>query len=75
MCFGSLVKSSLLCPSDHSGSDQVIRGVHQDAAHRLRGVRSLSEAAIPTALQRPHQVRAHSRPSVLSLTQSDDDLR
>lgn len=46
--------SSLL---DHGGGDKVLRGVHQDSAHRLRGVRSLSETALPSALQRPDQVR------------------
>lgn len=59
-CVRAVLKMSF--PSslvDHSGGDQVLRGVHQDSAHRLRGVRSLSETALPSALQRPHQVSRH----------------
>lgn len=41
---------------DHSGGHKVLCGVHQDSAHRLRGVRPLSETALPSALQRPYQV-------------------
>lgn len=52
-CLSKYLLSSLL---DHGGGDEVLRGVHQDSAHRLRGVRSLSEAALPSALQRPDQV-------------------
>lgn len=43
--------------TDHSGGDQILCGVHQDSANRLRGVRPLSETALPSALQRPDQVR------------------
>lgn len=51
----SCVSSLLLL--DHSGGDKVLRGVHQDSAHRLRGVWSLSETTFPSSLQRPDQVR------------------
>ena len=55
-------------PSDRGGGDQVVRGVHPDAAHRVRGVRSLPEAALPPAVQRRHQVggtRLHPPPGSL----------
>lgn len=70
--FWPAANSSFRCPSDHSGGDQVVCGVHQNAAHCLRGVWSLPETALPAALQRPHQVRAHSMACMLSLTQTDD---
>lgn len=54
------------CTPDHSGGDQVVRGVHQDAAHRVRGVRTLPEAPVPAALQRPDQVSRRA-------TRADDD--
>ena len=43
--------------SDHSGGDQVVCGVHQDTAHCVWGLRTLSETTVPPTLQRPDQVR------------------
>lgn len=49
------------CPPDRRGGDQILRRVHQEPAHRVRGFRPLPAAPIPAPLQGRAQVSARAR--------------
>lgn len=54
--YSSVLYNSHFSLLDHSGGHKVLCGVHQDSAYCVWSVWSLSEAALPSTLQRSNQV-------------------